>query len=124
MNDPTHITRIGTVIVPVRDQDEAIGFYTDTLGFEVRIDGDFGGGQRWVEVAPPGAATTIALVPQGQSSGVEISFATEDAEADNSAMLTRDVDADAEVLRMGEEVPPMFTFRDRDGNPFRVVERE
>ena len=82
----TRITRIGTVVLPVGDQDEALEFYVGTLGFEKRMDGSFGDGQRWIEVAPPGAATTIALVPKGASAGVEVSFATDDAEADHSAM--------------------------------------
>ena len=60
------VTRIGTVIVPVSDQDRALEFYVGTLGFEVRIDGAFGDGGRWLEVAPPGAATTLALVPGGR----------------------------------------------------------
>jgi hypothetical protein len=38
-------------------------------------------------------------------------------------MLARGVDADEELIDMGENVPPMFTFRDPDGNRFRVVER-
>ena len=120
----TRITRVGTVVLPVSAQDEALEFYVGTLGFEKRIDGSFGDGQRWIEVAPPGAATTIALVPQGSSAGIEISCATKDAESDHAVMLGREVDADAEVIRMGEGVPPMFTFRDPDGNPFRMVERE
>ena len=45
----------GTVIVPVSDQDRAIEFYVETLGFEKRADIPFGGGERWVEVAPAGA---------------------------------------------------------------------
>ena len=112
------------MVLPVSDQDKALEFYTGTLGFETRMDGSFGDGQRWIEVAPPGAATTIALVPQGSSAGIEISFATKDAESDHAVMLGREVDADAEVIRMGEGVPPMFTFRDPDGNPFRMVERD
>ena len=120
----TRITRIGTVVLPVGDQDEALEFYVGTLGFERRMGGSFGDGQRWIEVAPPGAATTIALVPKGASAGVEVSFATDDAEADHSAMVAKGVDADAELIRMGEGVPPMFTFRDPDGNRFRMVERE
>jgi catechol 2,3-dioxygenase-like lactoylglutathione lyase family enzyme len=114
------ITEIGTVILPVSDQDRAIEFYVGTLGFEVRLDAPFGGG-RWVEVAPPGAATTLALVPTG--GGTEVSFTTADADADHAALRERGVDADAAVMRMGEQVPPMFTFRDPDGNRFRMVER-
>jgi catechol 2,3-dioxygenase-like lactoylglutathione lyase family enzyme len=116
----THITQVGTVIVPVSDQEQALEFYVGTLGFEKRLDGPFGEGGRWIEVAPPGAATTIALVPAG---GVEVSFATQNAEADHAELRAQGVEADAELIRMGEGVPPMFTFRDPDGNRFRVVER-
>ncbi len=115
------VTRIGTVIVPVSDQDKALEFYVGTLGFEVRLDGEFAPGQRWLEVAPPGAETSIALVP---GDAMEVSLATSDADADHAALLAAGVDADAEVIRMGEYVPPMFTFRDPDGNRFRVVERD
>jgi catechol 2,3-dioxygenase-like lactoylglutathione lyase family enzyme len=123
----TSITRIGTVIVPVSDQDRALEFYAGTLGFETRLDGVYGDGQRWLEVAPRGAATTIALVLSGESGpggGMEVSFATRDAEADHALLWERGVDADPELIRMGDLVPPMFTFRDPDGNRFRVVERD
>ena len=115
------VTRIGTVIVPVSDQDKALEFYVGTLGCEVRLDAEFAPGQRWLEVAPPGAETSIALVP---GDAMEVSLATSDADADHAALLAAGVDADAEVIRMGEYVPPMFTFRDPDGNRFRVVERD
>jgi len=121
----TRITQVRTVIVPVSDQDRALEFYLGKLGFEKRVDGPYGEGERWVEVAPPGAATTIALVPsQGAPAGIEVSFATQDAEADHTQLLARGVEADAAVIRMGDFVPPMFTFRDPDGNRFRMVERD
>jgi catechol 2,3-dioxygenase-like lactoylglutathione lyase family enzyme len=120
----TSITRVGTVVVPVSDQDRALEFYVGELGFEVRLDAPFAEGRRWIEVAPPGAATTIALVSQqGAPAGIEVSFATGDAEADHAELRARGVEADAELIRM-DFVPPMFTFRDPDGNRFRVVERD
>jgi catechol 2,3-dioxygenase-like lactoylglutathione lyase family enzyme len=125
------VSRIGTVLLPVSDQDRALEFYTGTLGFETRIDAPFGPGGRWIEVAPAGAETSIALVPAGgasasasASASTEVSLATRDAAADHAELLARAVDADAELIRMGDQVPPMFTFRDPDGNRFRVVERE
>ena len=119
------VTRIGTVIVPVSDQDEALKFYVGKLGFEKRIDGEYAPGERWVEVAPPGAATTIALVPpRAAAAGIEVSFATRDAAADHAELRARGVEADEALIRMGEFVPPMFTFRDPDGNRFRMVQRE
>lgn len=120
----TRIIRVGTVVLPVSDQDQALEFFVGTLGFEVRLDGSFGDGQRWIEVAPSGAETTIALVPRGGDAVIEISFATGDAAADHATLVAGGIDADPELIQMGPGVPPMFTFRDPDGNPFRMVERD
>jgi predicted enzyme related to lactoylglutathione lyase len=55
------LTRIGTITVQVTDQSQALEFYTRKLGFEKRADQPMGPGQRWIEVAPPGAETRILL---------------------------------------------------------------
>ena len=55
----TFIHQVGTIGIPVADQDRALAFYLEKLGFEKRIDVPYGKGERWVEVAPPGAVTTI-----------------------------------------------------------------
>ncbi len=55
------LTNIGTITVQVTDQDKALEFYTQKLGFEKRADMPMGPGQRWIEVAPPGAHTRILL---------------------------------------------------------------
>ena len=47
------LTRIGTITVQVTDQDKALDFYTQKLGFEKRADQPMGPEQRWIEVAPP-----------------------------------------------------------------------
>src|SRR2546425_11628705 len=96
----TRITQVGTVIVPVSDQERALEFYLGTLGFEKRMDAPFGEGQRWIEVAPPGAATTIALVlhREGEPSGVEVSLTTQDADADHAG-LQAGVDVTRPVVR-------------------------
>jgi predicted enzyme related to lactoylglutathione lyase len=122
------ISGIGTVGVPVSDPDRALEFYARTLGFETRMDAEFGGGMRWIEVAPAGAATSVALTPpgpSGQAGGVDtgIRLSTSDADADHAAMSARGVDVDPEVMRW-EGVPPMFSFRDPDGNILYVVERD
>ncbi|MCW2970526.1 MAG: hypothetical protein JWO23_1653 [Solirubrobacterales bacterium] len=129
MNDETektHITDLPTVGVPVTDQARALDFYVDTLGFEKRRDAPFDGG-RWIEVAPPGAATSIALIPTrgGLPIGVDtgIRLSTTDAEADHATLLAAGVDADAAIMRMGDFVPPMFTFRDLDGNRLVLLEQ-
>ena len=123
----TRITEVGRVIVPVSDQDRAVEFYTDKLGFEKRMDVPYGDGNRWLEVGPPGAPTSIALVPprEGEPAGVEtgISLTTEDADAVHADLRARGVDTDPEVMRMGDPVPPMFLFRDQDGNTLMLIEQ-
>ena len=123
----TGLYNIGTVVVPVSDQDRAIEFYVETLGLEKRTDTPFGNGYRWVEVAPAGASTTIAIVPPppGKPSGdreTGISLQSRDIDADHAELKARGVDVDPEVSRMGDPVPPLFWFRDPDGNTLMVVE--
>ena len=119
------ITGVRTVGVPVTDQDRALDFYVGTLGLEKRLDADTGGGRRGIEVAPAGAATSIALVRarEGLPAGVEtgIRFVSPDADAVHAGLRASGVDAD-EVLRW-EGVPPMFAFRDLDGNGMEIVEQ-
>ena len=123
----TGIGQVATVIVPVSDQDRAIDFYTGKLGFEKRADIPMGEAMRWVEVAAPGAATTIAIVPprEGEPIGVEtrVAFASDDIDATHASLLAQGVDVDETVSRMGGTVPPMFFFRDQDGNRSLIVQR-
>jgi catechol 2,3-dioxygenase-like lactoylglutathione lyase family enzyme len=121
----TRITDVRTIGVPVVDQDRALEFYVDRLGFEKRLDVPFGDGNRWIEVAPRGATTSVALVPTGEQkptgNDTGIRFMTTDADADHAEMRGRGVDVDPEVLRW-PGVPPMFAFRDADGNTLEIVE--
>ena len=57
------ISRVQSIGVYVRDQQAALEFYRDQLGFEVRQDMPMGGpgSDRWIEVLPPGAETGIVL---------------------------------------------------------------
>jgi catechol 2,3-dioxygenase-like lactoylglutathione lyase family enzyme len=56
MSGTTRITGVGSVGVPVTDQDRAVEFYVGQLGFEKRRDIPFGDG-RWIEVSPPASAS-------------------------------------------------------------------
>ena len=123
----THVSKIGTVVIPVADQDRELEFYVEKLGFEKRADVPFGNGQRWVEVAPGDAVTTIALAPPppGRSTGnreTGIGLQTEDIDAFHAELKSAGVDVDAEVSRMGDPVPPLFWLRDPEGNSLMVVE--
>ena len=118
------ITGVRTVGIPVRDQDQALAFYTGTLGFETRLDLPLGEGRRWVEVAPAGAPVSLALERshEGHPAGVEtgVRLTTGDVDATHAALRSAGVDAD-DVLRW-PGVPPMFAFRDQDGNGLEIVE--
>jgi catechol 2,3-dioxygenase-like lactoylglutathione lyase family enzyme len=132
------ISQIQLVLVPSTDQDRSIAFY-EALGFERRNDIPWGDGYRWVEVYPAGGTAGIALVPpqHPDSAGVQtgIILNTDDIDAAHAEMQSSGVDVDPEVARVGAPaairigaveltgpVPPMFWFRDPDGNTLLLVE--
>ncbi len=123
----SRISQINLVMIPSPDQDRSIEFYVDKLGFEKRTDVPFGDSYRWVEVYPPSGTTGIALAPPRETDpvGVQtgISLTSEDIDVTHTELKSAGVDVDAEVSRMGDPVPPMFWFRDPDGNTLMIVEQ-
>ena len=60
------IKRIKFLGIPVKDQDRALRFYTEKLGFRILTDQQFSEKQRWIELSIPGAETGLALfTPEG-----------------------------------------------------------
>jgi catechol 2,3-dioxygenase-like lactoylglutathione lyase family enzyme len=118
------ITQLSTIGIPVDDQDRSLAFYVDKLGFEKRLDVAYGQGERWLEVAPIGAATTIALMRarEGVPAGIDtqVRLMTDDAQAEHAHLRSLGVEADPDVVPYPV---PMFSFRDPDGNRLVVVER-
>ena len=122
------ISQVGRVMVPVADQDEAIAFYTDTLGFSLAADVPFGEGDRWVEVAPPGGGAAIALVPPqgdyqpGRMTGIALT--SPDPRADHDELKAKGVDVDDELMGGDGTVPLLFFFRDYNANHLMIVEEQ
>jgi lactoylglutathione lyase len=120
------ITKIGRVMVPVSDQDEAIRFYTQTLGFSLTADAPFGENERWVEVSPPGGGAAVALVPPrgeyqpGRMTGIAIE--SSDPTADYAELRNKGVDVDAELMGGDGTVPLLFFFRDNNKNQLMIVQ--
>jgi hypothetical protein len=104
-----------------------------------RADFPWGGGYRWVELYPPGASTGISLVPPRPGDPMRLQTGiilnTDDIDATHAWLQSIGVDADTEVARVGAPaqirigavqragpVPPMFWFRDPDGNALLMVQ--
>jgi catechol 2,3-dioxygenase-like lactoylglutathione lyase family enzyme len=125
----TFIGKVGRVAVPVSDQDRAIEFYTEKLGFTLDADIAVDNNYRWVEVSPPGGGTSLAIVPPPQSASDRIGIdtnvilTTDDIDEAHAELTARGVDVD-DVARMGDPVPPMLFFRDQDGNTLLIVENQ
>jgi hypothetical protein len=117
-------TRVWTIGIPVRDQERALEFYLSKLGFEKRFDEVLNGNMRWIEVAPPGSPTSVALIAEDEESraGVNtgIRFIVTGAESIHRQFTAQGVDVDP-LLRW-EGVPPMFSFRDQDANILYAME--
>jgi predicted enzyme related to lactoylglutathione lyase len=127
MSSALHITEIGRVAIPAVDQDRVLDFYVGTLGFELRADQTFADGQmRWIEVAPVGGTTAIAIAPpmEGGPTAVDtgIVLSTSDIAADHATLKNAGVDVDAEIADWGAPVPPMFRLRDPGGNSLTIVQ--
>ena len=123
---PTTLSNIGVAMFTVTDQDAALAFYTEKLGFEVRADTPFGEHEemRWLEVAPPGSRTRLALNPPmgGQPGGSSIGVETADVSGEHARLSAiGGIDVDPEPMR-NPGAPLMFMVRDPDGNVVVVVE--
>ena len=133
--------RIATAQVWVHDQDEALAFYTDKLGMEVRSDvtmpemGDF----RWLTVSPPGqedVAIVLMAIPgepvldaatktqveelMGKGFAGTVFLTTDDCRAEVEALKARGVEFSEEP----EDRPYGIDagFRDPSGNALRLTE--
>ncbi|MEO7269378.1 MAG: VOC family protein [Knoellia sp.] len=116
-------TDVRAVAVGVADTDAAITFFTETLGFEVRMDVPVSETMRWVEIAPHGATTSIALLasngpPVGIDTGIR--FIVDDAAASHARLSAAGVHVDEVIV--SEYAPPMFEFADPDGNVYYAIE--
>jgi catechol 2,3-dioxygenase-like lactoylglutathione lyase family enzyme len=134
------VTAVATVFVPVSDQDSALDFYVDRLGFEKRSDFEYGGGKRWVEVAPPASAIALALVSPAEgatrpTAAAHCALATDDIAAFVRRLRSRGVDVEdvgregtsrpgllSTEITVSDPFPPQCCFRDPDGNRFLLVQ--
>ena len=114
------ISHISVVAIRVKNQDEALRFYTERLGFEKRMDADMGNGMRWLTVAPVGASTEIVLeneTADAKSGGwAGVILEAEDIDAAYSELSGRGVHFTEQPARHPWGGWAQFT--DQDGNTF------
>ena len=135
--------RIGTTQLWVHDQDEALAFYTNKVGFEVRADvtvpemGDF----RWLTVGPvgqPDIAVVLMAIPgppvfepettaqlkdlvaKGASGG--LFFQTDDIQATYKELKDKGVEFTQEPTQQPYGIDA--GFRDPSGNHMRIMQSE
>ncbi len=134
--------RIATTQVWVHDQEEALRFYTDKVGMEIREDVTMAemGNFRWLTVGPkgqPDVAIVLMAVPgppmidaqtqqeistlMGKGFAGTVFFETDDCEAAYAEMRDRGV----EFTETPERRPYGIDagFRDLSGNSLRITQR-
>ncbi len=117
------ITQLKFVGIPTTDQDRALKFYTEKLGFHVSTDQVFSEKQRWIELRIANSATRVVLfTPEGHENRVGTffngSFACDDVPATYRQLKARGVDFISEPQKQpwGE----FAMFKDPDGNQFVI----
>jgi catechol 2,3-dioxygenase-like lactoylglutathione lyase family enzyme len=127
---------VSTMFIPVHDPDEALTFYRDGLGLEVRKDVS-SGGFRWVTVGAPGQDVDIVLSqPHGgrsQAEGDALLTLVLQGSLQAAIFRSDDLDVTFEKLRASgaevlEEPKDQFwgvrdcAFRDPSGNLVRIAQ--
>lgn len=120
------IKRIKFLGIPVREQDRALRFYTEKLGFRVLTDQQFSETQRWIELSIPGAETGIVLfTPQGHEDRIG-SFVNTSWEVDNIEKTYAELQEKGVEFRGPPQKQPWGTFvmmKDSEGNQIVLSSR-
>jgi predicted enzyme related to lactoylglutathione lyase len=106
------------VSIPVTDQERALAFYTDVLGFRVLTDQPHDEKQRWIELRIPGADTRIVLFQFGDNLKpgglMNLSLWSDDVEATAQNLKAKGVEFVMEPKQMPYGM--VSAFKDLDGN--------
>jgi len=120
------ITNIKFVSIPVRDQNRAVDFYTQKMGFKITTDQQFGPNQRWIEMKVGRGETGVVLfTPQGQEDRVGtfqgLSFQCDNVQKTYEELKARGVEFTQEPTEQPYGIDA--GLRDPSGNHMRVVQR-
>lgn len=120
------IKRIKFLSIPVRDQDRALRFYTEKLGFRILTDQQMSEKQRWIELSIPGADTGVVLfTPEGQEDRIG-SFLNTSWEVDNVEKTYAELGAKGVEFNGPPQQQPWGVFvimKDSEGNQIVLSSR-
>jgi len=117
------IRGIKFVTVPVRNQKQAVKFYTEKLGFRVLTDQPFDDEQHWIELGISGSESKLVLfTADWQESHIgkqqPVTFWSDDVHATAKVLKSRGVDFVMEPTT--EAWGTAAVFQDQDGNQFAL----
>jgi len=121
------IKSVKCVSIPVKDQQKALEFYTEKLGFKVLTDQPFDDSQRWIELKIPGGGDTrvVLFTADAHKSWIggflNITFHTDDLMKTYDLYRSRGVEFTAPPTQ--EDWGSFALFKDLDGNMFCVSGR-
>jgi catechol 2,3-dioxygenase-like lactoylglutathione lyase family enzyme len=111
--------------IPVSDQDRALAFYTEKVGFRLLTDQPFSDKQRWIELGIPGSDTPVVLFrfDEGLKPGgnMNVTFWTDDVEGTSRELKSKGVEFVMEPKR--QDWGTAAAFKDVDGNRFVLSSR-
>jgi len=115
------ITHIGTVAVYVADQEDALRFWTDGVGFELKAERPMTDTVRWLEVGPPGGESALVLYPKTLMDDWDmrrpsVVFITDDVIRTCDRLATNGVTISQPVVDMAWG--KFAAFLDTEGNEF------
>lgn len=118
------ISKVKLVNIPVADQDRAVAFYCDVLGFTKLADFPAGPGQRWIELgAPSGGAKVVLYAPEEcnllPGRFMNIVFTSNDIAGEYQRLKAAGVAFRQELKEA--EWGSSFIFEDSEGNSFAMT---
>lgn len=120
------IKRIKFIGIPVQDQNRALEFYTQKLGFRIFTDQQFSETQRWIELSIPGADTGVVLfTPPGHEDRVG-TFVNTSWEVDNIEKTYAELTAKGVEFVKPPQSQPWGSFaimKDSEGNSINLASK-
>lgn len=125
------ISKVGQIMLYVNNQDEAVNFWTEKVGFQVISEENNGQGMRWIEIAPSKDTETsiilhnkefVAKMSPGLNLGTpSLMFFTDNLEQLHADLSNKNVKV-GDIIHM--PTGKVFNFADDEDNYFAVMERK